>query len=439
MRVSVFGLGYVGCVTSACLAKGAIDVVGVDVNEAKVDLVNSADSPVLEPGLDALISDAVAAGRLRATRDGNGAVLDTDVSLVCVGTPSNSNGSLDLRHVESVCSEIGAALAGKNQWHLVVIRSTVLPGTVERNLIPLLEAHSGKRVGSGFGVCMNPEFLREGSAIDDYFLPSLVVIGESDTRSGDVLERLYNTVMTRPFRTSIATAEMVKYTCNAFHALKVAFANEIGSIARRNDVDGRVVMDIFSSDRLLNVSTAYLRPGFAFGGSCLPKDMRALLYRAMEQDVKVPLLEGALMSNQEHIQRATELVQQSGSKRVGILGLSFKNGTDDVRESPAVAVAETLVGRGYDVSIFDDDVDPQRLVGANRAALERELPHIAALMRASVEDVLAQCDVIVVTKSSSKFRDLGPRLREGQKIVDLVGIDSETGSIAEGAYEGICW
>jgi GDP-mannose 6-dehydrogenase len=437
MKVAVFGLGYVGCVTAACLARNGVEVVGVDVNPLKVDQLNAGASPVLEPGLDELISNAVSNGNLGATLDGRSAVLDADLSLVCVGTPSKSNGSLDTSHVESVCAEIGQALAHGSDWHLVVIRSTVLPGTVEECILPRLELHSGLGVGDGFGICVNPEFLREGTAIDDYFAPSFVVIGESDPRSGETLEQLYEPVSAPRFRTSIRTAEMVKYTCNAFHALKVAFANEIGSIARQNNVDGRQVMEIFCADTVLNVSSAYLRPGFAFGGSCLPKDLRALLYRATEQDVKVPLLEGALASNQVHIQRGIDLVERSACKRPGILGLSFKNGTDDVRESPAVVLIETLVGRGYDVSIFDDDVDPDRLIGANRAALERELPHIARLMRSSIDEVLAESDLVVVTKSSAKFREIGARLRDGQKLIDLVGIHRD--GVGDAAYEGICW
>jgi GDP-mannose 6-dehydrogenase len=437
MKVAIFGLGYVGCVTAACLARNGVEVVGVDVNPLKVDQLNAGESPVLEPGLDELISKAVANGNLNATLDGRSAVLETDASLVCVGTPSNSNGSLDTSHVESVCAEIGQALAGRSDWHLVVIRSTVLPGTVEERIIPLLEQHSGLEAGDSFGVCVNPEFLREGTAIEDYFAPSFVVIGESDPRSGETLERLYEPVSAPRFRTTIRTAEMVKYACNAFHAIKVAFANEIGSIARQNDVDGGQVMEIFCADTVLNVSSAYLRPGFAFGGSCLPKDLRALLYRATEQDVQVPLLEGALASNQVHIQRGIDLVERSGCKRPGVLGLSFKNGTDDVRESPAVVLIETLVGRGYDVSVFDDDVDPDRLIGANRAALERELPHIARLMRSSIDEVLAESDLVVVTKSSSKFRGIGTRLRNGQKLIDLVGLQRD--GVGDAAYEGICW
>ncbi len=437
MKVSVFGLGYVGCVTAGCLAKDGFDVVGIDVNRFKIDQVNAGVSPVLEPGLDALIADAVLAGNLRATSDGRSAVAATDVSLVCVGTPSSTNGSLDLRHVDAVCSEIAEALREKTDRHLIVIRSTVLPGTADSRLIPLLEKGSGRYAGRDFGVCVNPEFLREGSAIEDYFEPSFVLIGELDARSGVALEHLYQSVKGVRFRTEIRTAEMVKYASNAFHALKVAFANEIGSIARSSGVDGRQVMEIFCADTLLNISPAYLRPGFAFGGSCLPKDVGALLHHAAAHDLKVPVLEGALASNQIHIQRGIDLVEQSACRRPGVLGLSFKAGTDDVRGSPAVVLIETLVGRGYDVSIFDDDVDPERLIGANRVAFERELPHIAALMRSSIDHVLAESDIVVVTKASPKFRDVGRLLRPDQKLVDLVGV--RTNGLGAAVYEGICW
>jgi GDP-mannose 6-dehydrogenase len=437
VTVSIFGLGYVGCVTAGCLASDAVRVIGVDVNQSKVGQLNSGVSPVTEPGLDDLISDAVSAGNLSATSDGRAAVHATNISLVCVGTPSAPNGSLDLHHVDAVCSEIAQALGEKSDWHLVVIRSTVLPGTVEDRLIPILEHGSGRHVGENFGVCVNPEFLREGTAIADYFRPSFVLIGELDTKSGDALDRLYGPVGGPRFRTAIRTAEMIKYSSNAFHALKVAFANEIGSIARQSGVDGREVMDIFCSDRILNISPAYLRPGFAFGGSCLPKDLRALLYRATERDVKVPLLEGALASNEIHIQRGIDLVERSRCRRPGILGLSFKAGTDDVRGSPAIVLIETLVGRGYDVRVFDEDVDPERLVGANRAALERDLPHIAALMRSSIEEVVAESDLVVVAKSSPAYRDVGRLLNSGQKLVDLAGMGKD--GLAAAAYEGICW
>ena len=438
MRLSVFGLGYVGCVSAACLARDGHSVVGVDVNPLKIEQVNEGRSPVIEPGLEELIAKARRSGLLEATADGAAAVQASEMSLVCVGTPSNHNGSLDLRYLENVCGEIGHALADRPGRHVVVVRSTVLPGTLETRVIPALEKASGRRAGPDFGVCFNPEFLREGSAIADYDRPSFVAIGALDPESGDAVEELYRSIEASLVRTDIRTAEMVKYASNAFHALKIAFANEIGVLCKQQGIDGQELMELFCRDRMLNISPAYLTPGFAFGGSCLPKDLRALLYRAKERDVESPLLEAVLESNRQHLLRGIELVERSGRRRPGILGLSFKAGTDDVRESPNVALVETLVGRGYDVRVFDENVDPDRLVGQNRAALERELPHIAALMRPSIEEVVADSDVVVVANGSPAFRNVPELIRDGQLLIDLVGIGKTNGRAPEG-YDGICW
>jgi len=314
----------------------------------------------------------------------------------------------------------------------------MLPGTVQERLIPLLEKHSGKRAGINFGVCMNPEFLREGSAIEDYYHPSHIIIGELDRRSGDTVQQLYATVEAPVVRTTIQTAEMVKYVNNAFHALKVGFANEIGNLCKVHGIDGREVMEIFCQDRRLNISPTYLKPGFAFGGSCLPKDLRALLHRAKERDLDCPLLSAVLHSNQKQIQRGIELVESTGCKKVGVLGLSFKAGTDDVRESPIVPLVETLVGRGYQVSIYDENVEPDRLIGTNKSFLERELPHIASLMRASVNEVLARAEVVVVANASAAFCRIPQLMREDQVLIDLAGSARGNGDI-RGVYVGLCW
>lgn len=438
MRVSVFGLGYVGCISAACLAREGQTVFGVDVNRQKVRLLQSGRSPVVEPGLDELVEAVVRLGRLRVSGDDRAAVQQSDVSVICVGTPSNGNGSLKLEYVEKVCREIGTALASKQDYHVVLVRSTVLPGTVEEKLIPLLERHSGRRAGVHFGVGMNPEFLREGSGVEDFYHPSHIIIGQLDQRSGDVVEQMYEAVGAPIVRTSLRTAEMVKYVSNAFHALKVAFANEIGTICKSHGIDGREVMELFCQDRQLNISPAYLRPGFAFGGSCLPKDLRALLYRAREQDVDCPVLAAVLPSNQGQIHRAIELVERTGRKKVGVLGLSFKPGTDDVRESPVVSLVETLLGRGYGVCVYDEKVVPDRLIGANRSFLERELPHIASLMRRSLGEVLVQAEVVVVATGSATFRRVPGLLREDQILIDLAGIGAGNGDV-RGTYEGICW
>jgi GDP-mannose 6-dehydrogenase len=438
MRIALFGLGYVGCVSAACLSREGHSVIGVDVNSHKVDLVTAGRSPVMEPGLDELIGEAVALGRLQATTDGSLAVQHSDVSVICVGTPSNGNGSLHLRYIENVCREIGGALAASSDYHVVVVRSTVLPGTVEERVIPLLEEHSGRQAGADFGVAMNPEFLRESSGVQDYYHPSYVVIGELDPRSGDTVQDLYAAVDAPVVRTTIRTAELVKYVNNAFHALKVAFANEIGNVCKTHGIDGQEVMQIFCQDRQLNISPAYLKPGFAFGGSCLPKDLRALLYRAKEKDLDCPVLQSVLRSNQEQIERGVALVENAGRQRVGILGLSFKAGTDDVRESPVVPLIETLVGRGYRVSVYDDKVEPDRLIGANKSFLERELPHIALLMRPSIEQVVTEAEVVVVANGSAAFRRVPRLMREDQILIDLVGAVWRHDEM-RGVYEGICW
>ena len=438
MRISVCGLGYVGCVTAACLANDGHQVIGVDINALKLEWLNAGRSPVIEPGLEAMIAAAVAGGSLTASPDTALAIRSSDLTLICVGTPSAGNGNITLDHVEHVCREIGAALAGKPDYHVVVVRSTVLPGTVERRVIPLLEESSGKRAGADFGVCMNPEFLREGSAIEDYYHPSLVVIGELDSRSGAVVQSLYGTVDAEVTRVPIRVAEMVKYASNAFHAVKVTFANEIGNLSKAMGIDGRQVMEIFLQDRKLNVSGTYLMPGFAFGGSCLPKDLRAMLYRSKELDLESPLLHAAIVSNQRQIERAVRMVEATGCKRIGILGLSFKPATDDMRESPAVALVETLIGKGYAIAIFDEELQLARLVGANRKFLEEELPHVGSLLRPSMESVVSQSQVVVVTNGSKSFSRVPGMLRQDQTLIDLSGVAKGLAT-GPGGYSGICW
>lgn len=438
MKISVFGLGYVGCVSAACLTKDGHQVVGVDVSEHKVKLVAGGRSPVIESKLDELIQAGVTSGNLRAIRDGKTAVLESDVSVICVGTPSNGNGSLNLMFVEQVCREIGTALRDKKGYHVVVVRSTMLPGTVQDKLIVMMEEFSGKRAGPDFGVALNPEFLREGSAIDDYYRPSYIVIGQLDERSGDAVQEMYSRIDAPVIRTDIRTAEMVKYVSNTFHAVKVVFANEIGTLCKAHGIDGQQVMDLFCQDRRLNISTAYLRPGFAFGGSCLPKDLRALLYRAKERDLDCPLLSATWQSNRQHIEQATEMVEKTGKKKVGVLGLSFKAGTDDLRESPIVPMVEMLVGRGFQVTVFDEKVELSRLIGANKSYIESVIPHIALLMRPSIAEVVDQSEVVVLANNSGAFSQVPQLMREGQVLVDLVGM-AKGEETRRGDYEGICW
>ena len=438
MKISIFGLGYVGCVTAACLADDGHSVVGVDVNPQKVEQINAGLSPIVEPGLDELITAVVNVGNLKASLDGHTAVHDTDVSLVCVGTPSHDNGNLELSYIRDVCAEIGTALATKQAYHVVVIRSTVLPCTVEEIVIPVLEQHSGRKSGVDFGVCMNPEFLREGNSIQDYRHPSFIVIGELDHPSGDVVQEIYATIDAPVIRTSIRTAEMVKYVCNTFHALKVVFANEIGNLSKVHGLDGQEVMDIFCQDHQLNISSAYLRPGFAFGGSCLPKDVRALVYRAKERDMESSVINAILPSNRQQIEQAIKMVIKTGQKKVGILGLSFKDSTDDLRESPSVILAETLIGKGYQVRIFDENIQLDRLLGANKQFIERELPHIASLLCASIGQLVSESEVVVLTNGSKAFREVTGLLHEQQTLIDLVGTVKDD-EMRRGVYHGICW
>jgi len=430
--LSVFGLGYVGCVSSACFAKEGHRVIGVDVSRAKVDMINGGRPTIVESGIGELVAEMVAAGRLSATTSAADAVRDSDVSLVCVGTPSRTNGSIDLRYVERVCEEIGAAIKTKSTRHTVVIRSTVLPGTVQRVVIPALESASGKRAGTDFGVCMNPEFLREGTSIRDFYEPPFTLIGTDDRSSAEAVSALYAGLEAPVHVTSTGVAEMIKYTCNCFHGLKVGFANEIGNICKVFGVDSHEVMRIFCLDTKLNLSPAYLRPGFAFGGSCLPKDLRAITYHARTNDVQTPILSATLDSNQRQIERAYEMVRAAGSRNVGVLGLAFKAGTDDLRESPMVSVVEMLIGKGTNLAIYDRDVSEARLMGSNREYIEREIPHIWSLMRGSVEEV------IVIGNGSGEFRRIEPKLRSGQIVIDLVRAFGDRTSNGDG-YRGICW
>jgi GDP-mannose 6-dehydrogenase len=436
MKISVFGLGYVGAVSAGCLAGDGHTVVGVDPNRTKVDLINAGRTPIIEKDIGELIAESVRAGRLSATTSVADAVAATEISLVCVGTPSQLNGNLDLSYVRRVCEEIGGALRGKAAFHVVVARSTMLPGTMRNVVIPTLEAASGKKAGVDFGVCNNPEFLREGTAVHDYHHPPKTVIGESDPRAGDKLLELYAGLDAPLVRTDVETAEMVKYADNNWHALKVAFANEIGNVCKAVGIDGHKVMEIFCRDTKLNLSPYYMKPGFAFGGSCLPKDVRALVYKARSLDVPVPVLESILPSNREQVRRAIEMVVAKGSRKVGVLGFAFKAGTDDLRESPMVDVIEALIGKGHELRVYDRNVQLAALTGANRDYILNHIPHISRLMVDSVKAVTDFADTIVIGNGAPEFREVPERLRAGQTVVDFVRISPRTSG--EG-YDGICW
>ena len=438
MRVSLFGLGYVGCVTAACMAKCGHEVWGVDVSGDKVAMINAGRSPIIENGLGELIEEGHANGSFHATTDPVEAVLNTDVSLVCVGTPSNGNGSLDLKAVRTVARQIGEVLQKKSSHHCVVFRSTVVPGTVRDILLPILIEASGKLAHSDFDVCFNPEFLREGSAIHDFYNPPFTAVGCATPRGGDTVSRLYADVDVAVEQTSYEVAEMLKYACNSFHALKVTFANEIGSLCKGLGIDSHQVMDLFIRDQKLNISKAYLMPGFAFGGSCLPKDLRALLYKSKELDLESPLLSSILASNQLHIQRLIDRILNTKRKKVGILGLSFKAGTDDLRDSPTVMLVEALLGKGCHIKIYDSEVSLAKIFGANKAYIEHEIEHISTLMSSDVYKVLDDSDVIVVAKQQKEIGEaLKPYL--GKKMIfDLVRILPNPCHRLE-HYDGICW
>jgi len=423
-RISVFGLGYVGAVTAACLAEAGRRVIGVDVNPAKLEMLESGRAPVLEPGLDELVVTARNAGRLHATHDVASAVNDSDISFICVGTPSLPSGRLDLRSLERVCHEIGSALRLKQEFHWIVVRSTVLPGTAHSVIIPRIEACSGKRSGTDFAVCSNPEFTREGSAVADFLNPAMTVLGADDPAHLAPIREIYAGIAGQIFTTSLKAAEMVKYACNAFHALKVTFANEVGALCAQLDVDEREVIKIFLSDTKLNISKAYLTPGFAFGGSCLPKDLNALTYRAKQLDLDLPLMRTILPSNRAHLERAVNAVLATRRKKIGVLGLSFKPGTDDLRDSPMVELIKRLLAEGRAVQVWDHDVSLGRLVGSNRQFIEEEVPHIGALLSTDVEQVIDSSEVIVIGTNSADVRKCVGDRKQDRSVIDLQSLCS---------------
>ena len=436
--ISIFGLGYVGTVLGACLADNGHTVIGVDVTQTKVEMINQGISPVIETGLDDLIHKSVASGQFKASGDADLSVQNSSISFVCVGTPSRPNGSLNTTYVERVCEDIGKGLANKEGFHIVVMRSTLLPGMTEELVVPALERASGKTAGVDFGICFNPEFLREGSSIHDFYHPPYTILGTDDERIITAVKDVY-AMLDAPFLVvPLKVAEMVKYVNNAFHALKVTFANEIGAVCKEQNIDSHQVMEIFCMDRKLNLSPYYLKPGFAFGGSCLPKDLRALLYQSRQLDTSLPVLEAILPSNSLQVDRAYQMIKQIGCKRVGVLGFSFKDGTDDLRESPLVELIEHLIGKGYQLTVYDRNVNLSKLQGANQAYIEKEIPHIAQLMAKSVDEVLENSDVVILGNKSEGYQSIAPKLRDDQVVIDLVrAVDGAVTS--NGHYRGICW
>lgn len=437
MKISIFGLGYVGTVSAGCLAQDGHEVIGVDPVRTKVDMINAGQCPIIEADIGEVISATVKNGRLRATDDHAEAIHQTELSFVCVGTPSQANGNLDLTYIRRVCETIGKTLKNKPARHTVIIRSTILPGTMRQVVIPTIEECSGKRAGVDFGICNNPEFLREGSAVKDFNSPPKTVIGEFDRASGDMLATLYAKLEAPLIRTDLETAEMVKYVDNSWHALKVGFANEIGNLCKSFSIDAHEVMKIFCQDKKLNISPAYLIPGFAFGGSCLPKDLRALAYKAKMHDLELPIMSAILPSNELQVSRGLRLIMEKGCKRIGVLGFSFKAGTDDLRESPMIEVIEHLIGKGYDLRIYDRNVSLASLVGANRDFILNHIPHISRLIVSGIDAVLDHAQTVVVGNKDPEFRGVLERLHEGQHLVDFVRITDRRSE--HGKYDGICW
>lgn len=438
MKVSVFGLGYVGAVSCACLPSLGHQVIGVDTNPTKVRMINDGQSPVVEEGINELIDEAVRAGRLRATDDVDVAVHGSDVSLISVATPSNPNYTPNLAAVDSVIRSIGEALRTKPGHHTIVLRSTVPPGTTEDRILPLLEESAGRKVGDRLSLVFNPEFLREGSSVKDFHEPPQTVIGSLDEAGYATLEALYAGLPGAVVRTSCRVAESVKYLCNVFHAMKIVFANEAGSVLKACGLDGREVMRIFCQDKQLNISAAYLRPGFAFGGSCLPKEVKGFLTLAREKDVPIPALQGLLDSNAAHIERAYDMIARDGRRKVALFGLAFKPGTDDMRDSPLVTLAERLIGKGFNLSIFDTSVKLSRLLGKNKEFIDREIPHLDRLLQETPEEALADAQVVVIGHADPQARKAIIAKAAHLRIVDLSGYaDVKSADAAE--YEGICW
>jgi len=438
MKISIFGLGYVGAVSLACLSRDGHQVIGVDIDRTKLDLIAAGKTPVVEEGMVDLMQKVAASGLVKVTTDTEQAVLDSDISLVCVGTPSAANGSQDQGAILRLAESMGRALAKKTAPHVVVFRSTLVPGTVEDVLRPIVETHSGKKDGVDFHLCFQPEFLREGSSIRDYDKPPFTVVGANHPYAGERLRELFGHLPCKFLETSVRSAEMMKYCCNNFHALKITFANETARLCGALGVDPFEVMDLVCQDTQLNISKAYLKPGFAFGGSCLPKDLRATSYLAKTRDVEIPMLSSILASNQDHLQQAIDKVLASGCKRIGFIGLSFKTGTDDLRESPLVMLAEQLLGKGLKLAIYDPEVHLAQLLGANRRYIEQHLPHIGQLVRADMGSVIADSDMVVVGLSGAAIEEqLAAHLRADQKVLDLVNLSNADKLAA--TVQGLCW
>ncbi len=437
MKISIFGLGYVGVVSAACLASRGIKIVGVDINEEKVKMMQEGISPIIEKDLPELLTEGKNNKLIEATTDTKKAILDTEMSIICVGTPSRANGSLNTQFIKNVCQEIGEALKEKQEKHILIFRSTMLSGTMREIVIPTLEKASGKTQNQDFYVAYNPEFLREGSAVKDFNHPPKTVVGADSEEIADEVMTIYEGLPGPMIKTEIEIAEMVKYVDNNFHALKITFANEIGRICKKIGIDSHQVMDIFVQDTKLNISPAYLKPGFAFGGSCLPKDLRAISYLSKMNDLETPLLNAIIPSNNVQILHAIKRIVQMEKQRIGIAGFSFKEGTDDLRESPMIEIIETLIGKGYDIKLYDKNVSMARLIGANKEYINHRIPHISSLLVESIDDLLAHSEVLVIGNNDKEFVRIVEESKPDQIVFDLVRIMEVED--AKGNYDGICW
>jgi len=438
MNISIFGMGYVGAVSMACLARDGHRVIGVDIDPYKLDLIRSGKSPIVEERIQELMADVVASGKITVTHDVTAAVHDSDISFVCVGTPSASNGSQDQRAVLKIARQFAEALKHKHGRHVFVFRSTVVPGTVEDLLVPLIEQDSGKRCNVEFDVCFQPEFLREGTSIQDYDKPPFTIVGTDSDYARKKLHELFGHLPCEFQVTSIRSAEMIKYCCNNFHTVKITFANEVARLCAALKVDPFEVMALVCQDKHLNISAAYLKPGYAFGGSCLPKDLRATLYMAKQYDLNLPMLASLLPSNQAHIDHAFEKVMSTGQRKVAMIGLAFKSGTDDLRESPLVSLAERLLGKGMDLVIYDGEVSLSRLLGANKRYIDEHIPHLGELLRPSLPKVVTHGDILILGSSDPLVHaELKTLLQPHHRLIDLALMEDVTGLPC--VYEGLCW
>ncbi|MCL4117182.1 UNVERIFIED_CONTAM: hypothetical protein GTU68_045238 [Idotea baltica] len=436
MNISVFGLGYVGVVSCACFSRDKHNVIGVDVERTKVDLINSGKATIIEKGLEEEIQNSVELGLLNATQDYKEAVLNSDVSFICVGTPSLPNGAINLAYIFGVVKQIAEVLKNKPSYHTVVIRSTVKVGTLKA-CKEIIEDISGKKHDVDFGVVSNPEFLREGTAMYDFVNPPYTIIGTESEKSKDIMTSLYQTINAPIHFIKPEEAEMIKYTNNNFHAMKITFANEIGNICKENGVDGHVVMDIVAKDTKLNLSPYYLKPGFAFGGSCLPKDVRGLTQIAKNLDLKTPLLSSLLKSNFYQVERGLDIIYQTKKRKIGFLGFAFKSGTDDLRESPVVEVIETLIGKGYELNVYDSNVHLSSLLGKNKEYINSHIPHIYKLLKEDVNEVIENSEVLVIGNNAKEFSKIINTIPSDKIIIDLVRVDEKLTS--KDNYIGICW